>query len=247
MDSLALQDGVGEPLGVERVVVELGDRRRVPQAKRAHVVGAVARDRHVVGDGAHVHVVELHNALLRAAADDEGVERLLPRVRVLALEAIVELLAEQPVAVEQAVAGQREILCGGRVQEAGGEAAQAAVAQRRVVFRLQHLGELEAVRFRGGFRLIDEPKVGQVIQQRPALEELRREVRGAAGALVGVAGFLPVVGELLDGGGGKSCPELLHRGVVRGASGKCANVAFDGLLECWCGGSHGPRAYRRTC
>jgi len=110
VDGLALQDRVGETLGIERVVVEFLHRGRIPQAQRTHVVGPVARDRHVVGDRPDVHVVEFHDALLRAAADDERVEALLPRIRVLLLEPVSDFLAEQAVAVEDAVARHRVIL-----------------------------------------------------------------------------------------------------------------------------------------
>ena len=103
--ALPLDDGVGEALGAEGLVVELLHRLGLPQPQGSDVASSVTGDRHVVGDGTHPHVGVADDALLLLAADDEGVALLHPRVRVLGLETVVEELLEQAVTVEDAVAG----------------------------------------------------------------------------------------------------------------------------------------------
>ena len=231
MDALALDDGVGEALRVEGVVVEFAHRLGVPQAQRVDVAGAVAGDGHVVGHGAHGQVVELHDARLVLAADDEGVALLHPRVRVLVLEAVLEGLLEQSVAVQDAVAGGGQVLGGAGIEEAGGEAAEAAVAQRGVVLGLEHVGEVLAVVRHGLLGLIDEAQVEEVVQQRPAHEELGGEVVLLPGAGVGAGGGLPVVGELIDDDAGQARPKLhLRRGLGR-AAGFGADVRGEAIRE----------------
>ena len=50
----------------------------------------------------------------------------------------LKILPEQAVLVPDAVAGQRHALRGGGIQKARGQAAQAAVAQRRVLDLFKH-------------------------------------------------------------------------------------------------------------
>ena len=158
--ALALDDGLGETLGVEGVVVELLERLGLPQTQVAHVLGAVAGDGHVVGDGAHGHVPVAHQALGLLVADDEGVALLHPRVGVLGLEAVLEDLLEQAVAVEDAETVDRQVQGGAGVQEAGGQAAQPAVAQGGVGLLLQDVGETHAEGADGLASLIDHAQVG---------------------------------------------------------------------------------------
>ena len=70
---LTLNNGLGETLRVEGVVVELLHGLRLPQTEGANIVGAVTGDRHVVRNSPHVHVVKLDVACLFFAADNEGV------------------------------------------------------------------------------------------------------------------------------------------------------------------------------
>ena len=139
-DGFAFDDGVGEPLRVEGIVVEFGQGLSLPQPQRAHIVGAVAGDGHVVGGGAHHHVVEGDDALLVFAAHHEGVAVFPPGVGLFRLEPIIENLFEEAVAVEDAVAGDRIVLGDGGIQEACCQAAQATIAQSCVILGIKHIG-----------------------------------------------------------------------------------------------------------
>ena len=178
-----------------------------------------------------MHVIEFHDALLGATTDDEGVEALLPCVRVLLLEAVFDFLAEQAVAVEQAVAGHRIVLRHGRVEEAGGQAAQATVTQRGIVLSFQDVDEILAICLRDLDSVIDKPQVCQVVQQRTAHEELGGEVRLLAGRGVGRTGGIPVIGELLHCSQGKTSPELLAGCGLRSGAGDRANMATNSASE----------------
>ena len=159
-DAFALDDGVSKALGVESVVIEFVDGLGLPQTQRTHVVRAVTGNRHVVGDGADIHVVEVDAALARGAAHDEVVAVFHPGVRLFLLVAVVERLAEQAVAIEQTVAGHWVILRDGGIEEARSKAAQATVAQRGIVLGLEDVGELAACGAGGGNSVIDEVQVG---------------------------------------------------------------------------------------
>ena len=62
----------------------------------------------------------------------KGVALLHPGVGVLGLEAVLEELLEQPIAVEDAEAVDRQVEGGAGVEETGGQASQTAVAQSGV-------------------------------------------------------------------------------------------------------------------
>ena len=143
--ALAFDDGLREELGVEGRVVELLDGFRLPQPQVVDVACPVAGDRHVVGDRADVHVGEMNVFRFLLVTDGEGVSLLHPRVGVLVLEAVVDRLLEQAVAIEDAVAGDREFEGRAGVEEAGRQAAEAAVAQGGVGFLFQDVGEVLAV------------------------------------------------------------------------------------------------------
>ena len=199
--ALALDDGVGEALGVEGVVVEVLHGLGPPQAQGPHVLGAVAGDGHVIGDGAHGQVVVGDDALGLLAADDEGVALLHPGVGVLGLEAVGEELLEQAVAVEDAVAGHGQLEGGARVEEAGGQAAQAPVAQGGVGLLLEDVGEVLAEGAHRLARLVDQAEVGQVVEQGAPHEELGGEVVLHPALPVALLGGVPVVRDGVDDGG----------------------------------------------
>ena len=231
--ALALDDGLGEALGVEGVVVELLERLGLPQAQGPHVLGAVAGDGHVVGDGTHGHVLVVDQALGLLVADDEGVALLHPGVGVLGLEAVLEELLEQPVAVEDAEAVDRQVEGGAGVEEAGGQAAQTAVAQGGVGLLLQDVAEAVAEGADGLACLIDHPQVGEVVEQGATHEELGGEVVLLAPGAVLLLGGVPVVRDGVDDGGGQALPDLHEGGCGLGSTGYGAHLrggARDQLL-----------------
>ena len=163
--ALTVDDRVGEALGVEGVVVELFDGFGLPQAQGAHVLGAVAGDRDVVGDGAHGQVGVGDDAGALFTAGDEGVALLHPRVRVLGLEAVVEELLEQTVAVQDAVAAHGQVESGAGVQEAGGEATEATVTEGSIRLLFEDLAEVEAVGGESFARLLDEARFDRLLSR----------------------------------------------------------------------------------
>jgi hypothetical protein len=127
-----------------------------------------------------------------------------PVVRPLHLVALLQLLAEDAVLVAQAVADGGDRQRRQAVDEAGGEAAQAAVAQAGV--RL-HLGELERVDLLLAHQVADErlgEEVGDVVGERAADEVLHRQVVDALGVglVLVVAGGDPARGEQVADGAG---------------------------------------------
>ena len=216
--ALTVDDRVGEALGVEGVVVELFNGFGLPQAQGAHVLGAVAGDRDVVGDGAHGQVGVGDDAGALFAAGNEGVALLHPRVRVLGLEAVVEELLEQAVAVQDAVAAHRQVEGGAGVQEAGGEAAETTVTEGSIRLLFENLAEVEAVGGKRFARLLDEAEVRQVVEQGSAHEELGGEVVFLTALGVTLRGGGPVIGDLIDDCGGEPLPHFHQGRIFNGAS-----------------------------
>ena len=136
----------------------------------------------------------------------------------LGLEPVVEELLEQAVTVEDAVAAHRQVEGGAGVQEARGEASEAAVAQGGVGLLLEDLPEVEAVASQGLARLVDEAEVRQVVEQGATHEELGGEVVLLTPLGVALGGGRPVVGDLVDDGGGQPLPHLHQGRVFNGAS-----------------------------
>ena len=216
--ALTVDDGVGEALGVEGVVVEFLDGLGLPQAQGAHVLGAVAGDRDVVGDGAHGQVGVGDDAGALFAAGDEGVALFHPRVRVLGLEAVVEELLEQAVAVQDAVAAHGQVEGGAGVQEAGGEAAEPTVTESGIRLFFKDLTEVEAVGGEGFASLLDEAEVRQVVEQGSTHEELGGEVVFLTALGVTLRGGGPVIGDLINDCGGQALPHLHQGRIFNGAS-----------------------------
>ena len=159
-----LLDGANVVAAVEDVDVEVFRGARREQAQLVHRLPAVADDRHVgrarrprscspVQTWLELSVdlalvlnpaVERNDDRFFGMLDLEGRAVGLPAVRLLALEAVDDLLPEQAVLVVDAVAVARHAERRQRFQEAGCQPAQAAVAQAGVGLALQHLVEADA-------------------------------------------------------------------------------------------------------
>ena len=230
-DGFAFDDGVGEPLRVEGVVVEFGQGLGLPQPQRAHIVGAVAGDGHVVGGGAYHHVVEGDDAFLMFATHHEGVAVFPPGVGLLRLEPIVENLFEEAVAVENAIASDRIVLGDGRVQETCGQAAQATIAQSGVILGVKHVGQLMPIVAYRLLGLLYQPKIGEVIEQCSAHQKLGREIMLLPGSVIGLGSCLPLVGQLFHDCVGKPIPEFPIGSRCGAHAGHRAHMAADGIFE----------------
>ena len=99
-----------------------------------------------------------------------------PVLRRLLLPAVANDLAEQAVVVADAVAVRGDLKGRHAVHETGGEAAEAAVAERRVRFDPPKFGQVDAELVqRLGHRLGDA-EIGHRVEQQPADQELERQV-----------------------------------------------------------------------
>ena len=139
----------------ELAEVEEVGRRRGPEPQRVDRLAAVADDRPVVGHAQQVDGLPRDLADRPAFEPERAVERHLhglgrprhfprvgmeqPVVGLLDLVAVADLLPEDAVLVPQAVADRRDLQRRQRVEEAGRQPAQAAVAQPGVGLRLQEL------------------------------------------------------------------------------------------------------------
>ena len=101
-----------------------------------------------------------------------------PVVGLLDLPAVVDLLVEDAEFVADAIADRRALQGGQRVQIAGGEPAEAAVAQARLFLARQHLVKALAHRGQRGLRRAFQAQVQQVVAQLRAHQEFGRQVAG---------------------------------------------------------------------
>ena len=101
-------------------------------------------------------------------------------VRLLHLAAVLDPLAEGAVFVADAVAHHRQVEGGAGVEEAGRQAPQPAVAQGRVRLHFSHLLEGQADAGENLAHRPFEPQVEDRVAQRPAHQELHRQVVGPA-------------------------------------------------------------------
>ena len=136
----------------------------------------------------------------------------------LSLEAVVEELLEQAVAVQDAVAAHGQVEGGAGVQEAGGEAAEATVTEGGIRLLFENLTKVEAVGGEGFASLLDEAKVRQVVEQSSAHEELGGEVVFLTALGVTLRGGGPVIGDLIDDCGGEPLPHFHQGRIFNGAS-----------------------------
>ena len=176
-------------------VVALG----APQAQRVDAAGCVAGDHVVDGHGAH-GPGRLPD-LLAVLFDDFAAEGDLlgtvvvdvapglfvgqPVVRLLDLLAVlVEGLLEDAVLVLDAVTERGHAEGRERVDEAGGETAEAAVAEARLVFDVDDVLRLEAQVLDGFVELVDHAGVEQCVTQLLAHEELGGQVSDGLGVAI---------------------------------------------------------------
>ena len=130
------------------------------------------------------------------------------------LPAVLDRLAEDAVLVAQPVAHGRELQGGHRVEEAGGQPAEAAVAQAGVGLLLEHPSQSRCFCLTACARRIEQQVGDDVVGQRPADEELHREVVDPLGvlAVVGLLGLHPALREDVAHGAGDGLEPLAGAG-----------------------------------
>ena len=142
--------------------VEVGDVARAPQTQAADRVAVRARDHHVVGNRLDFVAILIADVavplrpLLHDLPAEADAERAVgagnqpdlaagqPDVGKLDLKPVNNLLLEQTVLVTDGEAGRRVVQRGQRIHIAGGQSAEAAVAETGVVFRLEYIRGIAA-------------------------------------------------------------------------------------------------------
>ena len=255
-----LADGIGHGALLRRVeVLALAEELHVdglgaaglPQAQGVDVVGVVAGDLHVAGDGQHAGAVLVHHhevAVIPAGADlaaevdllrllelgqKPRIAQLHPVVGQLHLLSLHDLLLEDAQLVADRIAGGGDLQRGHAVQVAGGQAAQAAVAKARVGLHLEDVGGLEAQVVDGGGQVVQQLQVEGVLHQAAAHEELQGQVVYLALFLVGgvLAGLHATLGHDVAQHHGAGLHHLTVRGLFFGAAVVQAQLLDDGFLQ----------------
>ena len=228
---------------VEGVEIEFFGSLGFPEAEEIDRLGAVAGDGNVIRDTddlaetdpdragvaeAVVHCLDMAvdwDLLLVRGADDFPRRAVLdPRVGKLDLVAVAEFLFEESVLVVDAVAHGGEVESGQRVEEAGGETPEAAIAQRHVVFLVAGVFEGVTKVVEGFVDLVEDPRGNHVVGKEAAHEELHGHVVDAADVLLVMdsEGFHHALDDdALDGHGGGNPPFPSRR---------CALVAGHGVF-----------------
>ena len=190
---------------VELVEIEGVGRLGAPEPERVHAIVAIARDRHVEGNGEHVVSIDpaaARNAcaiaiLLDAAAEVHALGKLVtadlpgksivlePVVGLLDLTPVDDALPEHAVAITDAVADNGQPQGRRAVEKAGREAAQAPVAEAGVVLQFENVGIGESETGAGLGAGVVDAEVHRGVTQQPPHEVLEREITG----LPAVAGF----------------------------------------------------------
>ena len=190
--------------GGEQVHVHRRGAVGVPQAEQVAVLGAVAGDLHVLGHGQH-HIIPgvlypvaaqrvplvLHLAAeadllgLVHLGDEPGVAQPQPVVGQLHLLAVHDLLLEDAQLVADGVACGGDLQGGHGVQVAGGQAAQAAVAQAGVGLGLKQVGRGKPKALDGLLQRLRHAQVVGVLHQGPAHQKLQGQVVNLAQVLHG--------------------------------------------------------------
>ena len=163
------------------------------QIEQVQGVGAalVAGDGQLVQAGGVLLACQLHRVghvgLLGPAVGGE------PRIRFLVLDAVLKGLVEQAEVVAQAHAVAGQVQRCQRIQEAGSQTAQAAVAQRRFGLHFFNVGQVLACGGQGLAGFVVQTKVDQVVGQQLSDEKLCADIiQFAAGdGLDAVCAFLP--------------------------------------------------------
>ena len=257
-----LADGIGHGALLRRVeVLTLAEQLHVdglgaaglPQPQGVDVVGVVAGDLHVAGDGQDTGVVLVDHhkmAVVPAGADraaevdllrllelgqQPGVAQLHPVVGQLHLLALHDLLLEDAQLVADGITGGWDLQGGHAVQVAGGQAAQAAVAEAGVGLHLEDVGGLEAQLVDGLVQRTQQLQIEGILHQAAAHEELQGQVVDLPLFLAGgvLAGLHAPLGHDVTQHHGAGLHHLTVRGLFFGAAVVQAQLLDDGFLQCF--------------
>ncbi len=119
---------------------------------------------------------EAHLVHALRAGDLPGATVLEPLIGRLLLHAAHDVLPENAVVVAQAVAHARDAERGHRIQKAGREPAQAAVAQACVRLLIEHLLQVDAELGQRGARFFQHTQIDQAVFQQAPDQKFERQV-----------------------------------------------------------------------
>ena len=197
------RDGVRVGPLVEVVEVKVIDRLRAPEAKRVDGV-AIADDRQVIGktfDDLVRHpdplLAPVFGETLDVSAEVDvlrvfrtlhlpRIAVLQPRIRLLDLTAVDDLLAENAVVIAETVAHAREVQRRHRVEIAGRETSEATVAEARVRLEVTKVVPVDAEVLEGLATELVRLQVDDVVAQETSDQELERHVVDALRVLTAV-------------------------------------------------------------
>ena len=203
-------DGGSVIAAVEICQVEAATGVSRPQAQRIGDVAAVAGDDFIVCHRGNffarmpfffvTHIddlsAEADGVLFVRAADLPCQILVEPQIGFFDLLAVHDFLFEHTVLIADAVAHGGNAQGGERVEEAGGQAAQTAVAQAGVLFLFADVGELFTQLFERLFKFGIHAFVNQSVDESASQQEFHRKVVNHAFAVVdvGAAGLQEVFG-----------------------------------------------------
>src|SRR5205823_129567 len=178
-----------------------------------------------------------------------------PLVGPLDLVAVLDLLIEHAELVADAVAVAGDVERGHRIEEAGGEPAETAVAQPRVHLLLEEIGDVEADHPHRLASGLVEAEIEQVREQRPPHEELGGEVVDAlrVAPVVALLRRDPALDEAVADGEREREEAVARRGRVLILCERVEQVVRERVQDCGGlvrsrgaegPGRHGPALYR---
>jgi hypothetical protein len=228
---------------VEGVEFQRVGRARRPQSQRVDVLAAPADDRRVIGDRLHGlgrmpdrAVAALVVDMLDAAAEIDvidhfrplqfpGVAEAEPFVRIFLLPALIDDLAEQAVIVADAVADRGDRQRRHALHEAGGEAAEAAIAERGVRLAFAQLRQRHAEIAKRDLENFQKPHVVQRVGEETADQKFQREIIDALapGVVAALLGAEPAMHDAVA--------QRQRSGLVPVVPGRHARVLADGKAQ----------------
>ena len=146
----------------------------IKQMQPVRKLVAGARHRDVVEHGVEVKPAERHGVPF--AGRQQPALFLQPWVGLLGLFAVNKALAEQPVVVVEPHAVARQAERGDRIEEAGGQPAQPAVAQGRLGLGFLKRGQAAAHAVEQGADFVKQAERQQIVAEQLAEQKLGREI-----------------------------------------------------------------------
>ena len=229
--------GFGVFLVIEQGKVDLMKAFCLPQTQGADVFCTISDDRHVIGNSQHIPGLHGDHHRLILPADGPRIAPAGPVIRLLRLPAFDKLLFEQPVAEPQPVTGQRDAAGDGAVQKAGGQPAEAAVAEGIILDILQN-GEIDAPILQRLAHVIQQPHAVQIVVNKAAHQVFHGKIVGLPMGKPGILPLLPQRGNGIHRGAGNGIVELGCGSLLQGLVG-FGHQPHLGIADQLCGVHHG--------